>query len=421
MTTVLQPYPLFPLPIFEPSNWVLNSGTSSGGGSNPITPATPIVGEIVPWTNSVLPNSQYLWCDGASYQASVEPLLYNVIGTNYGSTTASNPSSSSTSNGADIAYPATAVTKLILNNTKTSQSNGAWTIVIPSNNAGGGSFTITSPLYVSNSGTFTPFGSGTLTVSTTFTVAYSVYKDGSFFTSGTATAVSGGVNPFTFTVANNTLTTSFTANGFVGNYNFTFTPATQSTSSTYVLNYVLTYTTNSSATSSTSWSNGATPTINASSSSTSTTAGNGGTTTITSATPSGFAVASVSWTGNTLFKVPDLRGKTPIGTDSKDVNTITYGGSSVYTSGNRTMSANQLASHNHAITSTTMDGVSMEISFSQNNSVQGIGNGGTVDLVKTATYGQSSFTATATDAGGVAEWLPPFQVCNFIIRARNNL
>jgi len=417
----INPQPLFPLPIFVPSNWVLLNNSSSGGGSNPIQPATPIIGEIVPWTYNVLPNPQYFWCDGASYQPSVESTLYDVIGYNYGSTTASNPSSSSTSNGADIAYSNTSVTKLIPSNNKSSQTNNVWTIVIPSNNAGGGSFTITSPLYVSNSGSYTPFGSGTLTVSTTFTVSYSVYKDGSFFTSGTATAVSGGVNPFTFTVANNTATTSFTANGFVGNYNFTFTPATQSTSSTYLLRYILNYTTTSSATSATSWSSGATPTINASSSSTSTSAGSGGTTTITSATPSGFAVASVSWTGNTLFKVPDLRGKTPIGTDSKDVNTITYGGSSVYTSGNKTMSANQLASHNHAITSSTMDGVNLEISFSQNNSVQGIGNGGTVDLVKTATYAQSSFTATATDAGGVAEWLPPFQVCNFIIRARNHL
>jgi microcystin-dependent protein len=422
MTDILQPQPLFPLPIFVPENWVL-LGSSSGGGSNPIQPATPIIGEIVPWTDSVLPNSQYFWCDGASYQESVEPLLYSVIGNNYGTSTASNPSSSSTSAGADIAYPATNITRSITSNTQSNQTNNAWTIVIPSNNDGGGSFTITSPLYISNTGNFSPFGIATLTVSTTITsVSYSVYKDGNFFATGTATPVSGAVNPFTFTVSNNTISTDYTANSFIGNYSFSFTPTPQPNSSTYVLSYILSYTTTSSAVGPTnSWVNTATPTINASSSASSTTVAAGGTITITSSTPSGYSTASVSWTGNSLFKVPDLRGKTPIGTDSSSVNTITYGGSSVYTSGNRAMSANQLASHNHSIISTTMDGVQLEISFSQNNSVQGIGNGGTVDLVKTATFTQSSYTATATNAGGVAEWLPPFQVCNFIIRARDHL
>lgn len=113
------------------------------------------------------------------------------------------------------------------------------------------------------------------------------------------------------------------------------------------------------------------------------------------------------------FNVPDLRSKIVVGSDNNSVLTTTYGGSSVSTGGNMTMSVNQLATHNHSISITPSP---MLQSFSQNNAIQGIG-AGTGDIVKTATYAQATYTGTAGNAGNSADLLPPFSVCNFIIRA----
>jgi microcystin-dependent protein len=407
------PSPIFNLPIFIPENW---SNTTLNTTTTTSTTSTQIVGEIISYTGTSLPSSNWLWCDGTAYSPTTYSDLYNVIGLNYGSSSVANPATSSTSIGSDLAYSATSITKLSPTQTRSSITQNVWTIVIPSNNSGGGSFSITSPLYITNSGSFTPFGLGTLTISTNFnSITYSVYKDSVFFAGGTATPVSGGVNPFAFSVSNNSVTSNFTANSFIGNYTFSFTPAVQSTSSTYILRYTLGYVTSSSVSGgSTNWNNTAIPFINASSASGSTTCDNGGTLTITSATPSGYTPVAVTWTGNNLFLVPDLRSKTPVGSDATNIYTTTYEGTPQTTGGNKTMSANQLATHTHSISIAPTG--SMLQSFTQNNAIQGIG-AGSGDIVKTATYNQATYTGTAGNAGNSADLLPPFSVCNFLIRA----
>jgi len=44
-----------------------------------------MVGEIIPWAGSTVPNAKWLQCDGASLLRSAYPDLFTVIGTAYGS------------------------------------------------------------------------------------------------------------------------------------------------------------------------------------------------------------------------------------------------------------------------------------------------------------------------------------------------
>jgi microcystin-dependent protein len=113
------------------------------------------------------------------------------------------------------------------------------------------------------------------------------------------------------------------------------------------------------------------------------------------------------------FNVPDLRSKIVVGSDSNSILTTTYGGSSVTTGGNKTMSENQLTSHNHSIVGLP---TGMLQTLNQNNAIQGIG-AGTVDIVKSGVGNYVTYTATAGNAGNSADLLPPFSVCNFLIRA----
>lgn len=115
------------------------------------------------------------------------------------------------------------------------------------------------------------------------------------------------------------------------------------------------------------------------------------------------------------FLVPDLRNRTPVGSDSISTLTTTYEGTPVSSGGNKTMSVNQLAQHNHSVTGLE-NYTGMLQNLNQNSAIQGIG-AGTFDLVKTALAGGATYTATAGNAGNSADLLPPFSVCNFIIRA----
>jgi microcystin-dependent protein len=114
------------------------------------------------------------------------------------------------------------------------------------------------------------------------------------------------------------------------------------------------------------------------------------------------------------FQVPNLLGKTPVGSDATNIYTTSYAGSSVSSGGNKTMSGNQLATHSHSISISPT--TPMLQSFTQNNAIQGIA-AGSGDIVKTALYGQDNFTGTAGNAGNSADLLPPFNVSNFMIRA----
>lgn len=127
-----------------------------------------------------------------------------------------------------------------------------------------------------------------------------------------------------------------------------------------------------------------------------------------------FALIGYTYGGSgSSFLVPDLRSKTLVGSSGIASLTTTYGGTPVISGGNKTMNISQLTSHNHTISGLP---TGMLQSLNQNNAVQGIG-AGTEPMVKTAVGNQVTYTATAGNAGNSTDLLPPFSVCNFLIRA----
>jgi microcystin-dependent protein len=409
------PSPIFNLPVFIPENWT-DITTSTSTTTTPVI-STKIVGEIIAYQGTTLPSSNWLWCDGTGYLSALYTTLFDVIGYNYGQSAVANPSSSSTSSGADLNInPDVSVTKLDTSNTINSTATQFWTIVIPSNSNGGGTFNLNTPLEIYGGANFLPFGSATLTGITTIdSVFFDVYKDGVLHSILTATA-NTGTTPVVFTQSGNNATSISVFDTYYGNYNANFSPDLQSTTATYTFFVRCNYTLSSSVSGgSTSWTITLQPLCNTTlSNRTGSVVSGVGTFTWTSVLNTNYTAVSATWTGFPLFNVPNLSGKTPVGTDNTANIGTTYGGSSVVSGGNRVMSANQLATHSHSIDISPAG--NMLVSFGQNNAIQGIG-AGSGDIVKTALYGQSTYTATASNAGNNVELLPPFNVSNFIIRA----
>ena len=408
------PSPIFNLPVFIPSNWT-DITTLSSTTSTPVV-STKIVGEIVAYQGTTLPSSNWLWCDGANYDALVYTDLFAVIGYSYGIFTDPTPASSSTSAGADLFYSPQLNTGTAVPFATETISKLFWTIVIPTNTATGtpNDFTLTTPVSATFTGSSSPVGFSTLVISLSVSANYEIYKDGNFFDAGTADLASGGVSPLTYTISNTSSPVTFNGDAPIGNFSMSFKPDIQSTSSTYTIKLVLIYSNSGNVL---GGSNGWGSTIGMLSNSTTSVATysiSGGTFTYTSATPSGYAVASATWNGATYFDVPNLCGKSPVGSDTTANIGTTYAGSSVVSGGNRTMTSNQLATHSHSIDISPAG--NMLVSFGQNNSVQGIA-AGSGDIVKTALYNQATYTATASNAGSSTELLPPFNVSNFMIRA----
>jgi microcystin-dependent protein len=407
------PSPIFNLPVFIPENWT--DITTSTSTITPSVISTKIVGEIIAYQGTTLPSANWLWCDGTGYDSLLYSDLFAVIGYSYGTFIDPDPASSSTSAGTDITYsPQLNTTKTIPTGTNSS-SELFWTIVIPSNTSSGSpnNYTLSTPVSTTFTGSFSPFGVATLQINLSVVATYEVYKDGNLFDTGTASLASGGVNPLVYSVSNNTTPITFNGSSPIGNYIMSFTPSVQPTSSTYTIKLILTYSSSGSDTGSTSWGSTIGMLCN-STTSTQTSSVSAGTFTYNSATPSGYAVASATWNGASYFEVPNLCSKTPVGSDTTANIGTTYAGSSVVSGGNRVMSINQLATHSHSIDISPT--TPMLVSFSQNNAIQGIG-AGSGDIVKTALYGQSTYTGTASNTGGTDELLPPFNVSNFIIRA----
>lgn len=412
------PSPIFNLPVFIPENWSSTSLTSSTTTS---VSSTSIIGEIVAYQGTSLPSANWLWCDGASYSTALYSDLYAVIGTNYGSSSVANPASSSSATQNDINYaPKLDTTQLSPFGTTTNQSSTPtdfWSITIPSNTSTTtpNNYKISSPLAVDGDGSFSPFGFATLFITLNLdNVVYEVYKDGVLFDTGTATAEAGSVSVILFSIENTSITTNYIVQSPFGNYYFNFKPDIQPTSSTYTMRYIVSYsTTGAYSGGSTNWGNAFGMEVNATNLTRllTTTSGTG---TYISSAPTGVSLASATWNGGSLFAVPDLRSKTPVGSDATNIYTTSYAGSPVSSGGNRTMSGNQLATHSHSISISPT--TPMLQSFTQNNAIQGIG-AGTGDIVKTALYNQATYTGTAGNAGNSADLLPPFSVSNFIIRA----
>jgi len=412
------PSPIFNLPVFIPENWTSTSLTSSTSTS---VVNTSIVGEIIAYQGTSLPSANWLWCDGASYATSLYSDLYAVIGTNYGSSSVANPASSSVVNIPNQNYsPKLDTTQLSPSGSTINQSSAAlyfWSIVIPSNTSSGSpnNFKISSPIGADGTGSFSPFGFSTLFITLQLdNVGYEVYKDGVLFDTGTAIAEAGSVSNIIFSVENTSITTTWTMESPFGNYYFYFTPDIQATSSTYTMRYIISYSSVGAYSGmSTTWSNSFGMEINLTNLVRSITPSSG-TAGFTTQAATGLSTASATWNGASLFAVPDLRSKTPVGSDATNIYTTSYGGSSVSSGGNKTMSGNQLATHSHSISISPT--TPMLQSFTQNNAIQGIA-AGSGDIVKTALYGQDNFTGTAGNAGSGADLLPPFNVSNFVIRA----
>jgi len=79
-TSIANPAPLFPLPIFIPSNWT-DFGDDTSSSSN-IT-QTAFIGQITIFTGDTLPD-KWVWCDGTSYSTDTYPDLFGFIGYTYG-------------------------------------------------------------------------------------------------------------------------------------------------------------------------------------------------------------------------------------------------------------------------------------------------------------------------------------------------
>ena len=80
--TIINPAPLFPLPIFIPENWVVVSTTTTN--STNIT-QTAFVGQIALFAeeSDTLPD-KWKWCDGATYDKDLYVDLFDLIGYTYG-------------------------------------------------------------------------------------------------------------------------------------------------------------------------------------------------------------------------------------------------------------------------------------------------------------------------------------------------
>ena len=117
------------------------------------------------------------------------------------------------------------------------------------------------------------------------------------------------------------------------------------------------------------------------------------------------------------FNVPNFLAKTPVGADANSALETYYNSAPVASGGNRNQSNSQLASHNHSI---NIAGGSFTYASSSNpnNSDRGNPSGSLSCVVNTGVgFSTSSITGSAYNTGGGADYLPPFVVINYCIRA----
>jgi len=117
------------------------------------------------------------------------------------------------------------------------------------------------------------------------------------------------------------------------------------------------------------------------------------------------------------FNVPNLLGKSPVGADANSTISTTYGGAPVVSGGNRNQTGNQLAQHSHSI---DIAGGSFNYANNSNpnNSDRGNPSGSLSCVVNTGVgFTNASITGSAQNAGNGADYLPPFVVINYCIRA----
>jgi microcystin-dependent protein len=132
--------------------------------------------------------------------------------------------------------------------------------------------------------------------------------------------------------------------------------------------------------------------------------------------PSLFALIGYTYGGSgDTFSVPDLRNKTFVGADLTSSLTTTYAGSSVITSGNKTISVNQLATHSHSI-SISPANMATNVGFNQTST--GVAPYIFNPLAPINVNGTSlAVNSNMGNAGSGTDYLLPFFVCNYVIRA----
>ena len=126
-------------------------------------------------------------------------------------------------------------------------------------------------------------------------------------------------------------------------------------------------------------------------------------------------------TDNTNFKIPDLSQKTPIGSTSVNELYVNYQGTNVQSSGNKTISINQMVEHTHTFASHnhsyTYHLVNQNATTSSNTNT----NGNSFRLVSltsnnvTANGDTGNPNDTSGESGGALDFLPPFTTVSFII------
>jgi len=119
--------------------------------------------------------------------------------------------------------------------------------------------------------------------------------------------------------------------------------------------------------------------------------------------------------GGDTFAVPDLRNKTFVGADLTSTLTTTYQGNPFYSSGNKTIEEVQLSTHTHAL---TFAPANMAIGVNFNVTSNGVGPYIFNPLAPINVNGTSlGVNSNMGNAGLETDYLLPFFVCNYVIRA----
>ena len=132
--------------------------------------------------------------------------------------------------------------------------------------------------------------------------------------------------------------------------------------------------------------------------------------------PSLFALIGYQYggSGNT-FSLPNLKNKTFVGADTPTALTTLYQGLNYGTSGNKNISIDQLATHNHAITFAPSQ---MAIGVNFNTTSNGVAPYIFNPLAPINVNGTSlAVNSNMGNVGSGTDYLLPFFVCNYVIRA----
>ena len=115
------------------------------------------------------------------------------------------------------------------------------------------------------------------------------------------------------------------------------------------------------------------------------------------------------------FLVPDLRSRTFVGADLTSTLTTNYQSVAVSSGGNKTLSVNQLATHSHSI---SISPAQMATNVGFNQTSNGVGPYIFNPLAPINVNGTSlAVNSNMGNAGSGTDYLLPFFVCNYVIRA----